>query len=420
MVSIKQKGIRRVLCLLIAVLVLAMFPIGCNGGKDNGDNNEGGSVDLTEFPNYVNPNEATYAFEEEQMITPYWKGNIIYNETVLLVDDGTQTSGKLQYTPIKILSVKDYKYDVDYKEGVDYTVEGNVIKRTEGSSMPYLTKENLNGENVPEPYKKVGSISNVLTDFVMMGTNVIYTESPLLYGNQIAVSYVYDVKDLKKEVMPNYSATVLPKLKAKLSAGEEVNIAITGDSVAEGCSSSSKFNRPPYMPNFIDMAVSGLRNAYPSANITLSNQAKGGMTSDWGVAGAQTEKLISANPDVVYIHFGIIDCGSGFGAGKYIDNIQSLILTVQSALPNCEFVVIKAFTPNTWAYDLENFESYWSRLDNAVKSMNNVYTLDMYSLSTEMLKVKNYNDVTGNGINHLNDFTSRLYTMGILAQLINY
>ncbi|MBQ9709602.1 MAG: SGNH/GDSL hydrolase family protein [Clostridia bacterium] len=416
----KPKGVLRVVCLIVAAVLLSAFAVGCKGGNENSSQSSNGGVDVSKYPNYVDPNEATYAFNEKEMITPYWQGNVIYNETVLLLDEGGQISGKLEYVPVKVLSVRDFKYDVEFTEGVDYTVEGNVIKRTEGSSIPYLTKENLNGENVPEPYKKVSTISNVLTDFVMMGTNVMYTEGPLLYGNQIAVSYVYDLNDLNKGALPAFSEATLPKVRAKLSGGESVNIVITGDSVAEGCSSSSKFNRPPYMPNFIDMAVGGLKTAYPAASITLSNQAKGGMTSDWGAAGVQTEKIIAAKPDVVYIHFGINDCGSGFGAGKYVDNIQSIILTVQAALPDCEFVVFKAFTPNTWAYDMENFESYWTRLDKAVQSMKNVYTLDMYTLSKEMLKVKKYSDVTGNGINHLNDFTARLYTMGILEQLIEY
>ena len=37
-----------------------------------------------------------------------------------------------------------------------------------------------------------------------------------------------------------------------------------------------------------------------------------------------------------------------------------------------------------------------------------------------MLETKKYMDVTGNGINHLNDYSARLYTMNLLASLIDF
>lgn len=417
--SVVKRFVAAIASTLCAVCTLGLTA--CSGGGKVSTSGGEGGVDTNLFPEYVDPASAEYAFEKKQITTPYWKGNVIYNETVMLTGtEGGKISGKLEYTPVRILSVRDYKYDVEYTEGTDYTVDGNEIVRAEGSSMPYLTDDNLKGKDIPAPYRQVQTISNVETDYVMMGNNVIYTEGTLVYGHQVAVSYVYDVADLNTEAFPDYSTSGLPKLKAKLKAGEDVKIVITGDSIAEGCSSSSKFNRPPYMPNFIDMAVEQLGIAYPDANITLANLSKGGMTSDWGAAGEQTEKFIAAAPDVLYIHFGVNDCGAGLGAGTYIDNLQSIILAVQAQLPDCEFVLIKAFTPNTWAYDYEVFENYWRRIDNAASTMKNVYTLDMYTLSTEMLEVKKYMDVTGNGINHLNDFTSRLYTMGILSQLVEY
>lgn len=414
--------LKKTASLIVTVLlaaILGVFSFGCtSGGGETSDTGSSGKeeLDMSKFPNYVDPDAAAYKFEEEQWTAPYWKGNVIYNESVMLIDNGTEISGKLQYPAIKVLSVRDYSYATEYENGVDYTVEGNVIKRLEGSSMPYLTEENLKGNDIPAPYRKVASISNVETDYVMMGTNVIYTEGSLVYGHQVAVSYVYDVKELNEEVLPTYETSGTPKLKAKLAAGEDVKIVITGDSVAEGCSSSSKFNRPPYMPNFIDMAVSGLKTAYPEANITLSNQAKGGMTSAWGADAIQVNKIIETAPDVVYIHFGINDLGSGAGPGTYADNMQSMVLTIKEALPECEFVLIKAFPANEWAYDYEGFNKYWARLDNIAKT-ENVYTLDMFSIGTDMLKVKKYMDVTGNGINHLNDFSARLYSMAILASL---
>ncbi len=297
-------------------------------------------------------------------------------------------------------------------------MDGKTIKRVQGSDIPYLTSENLKGENIPAPYRSVYTISTVETDYVLMG-NTIYTEGSLIYGHQVSVSYVYDVKELNTSVLPTYETSGLPKLKAKLDGGEDVKIVITGDSVAQGCSSSATFNRPPYMPNFITLATNALNRAYPDANVTLSNRSKGGMTSDWGAEDVQVNTIIADKPDVLFIHFGINDSGKKMGAGTYLDNIQSIILRVQAALPDCEFVFIKAFPPNERSYDLENtFEKYWDRVDKWAKTQNNVYTMNMYSIGTEIMKTKKYMDVTGNGINHLNDFSARLYAMAIVAMLV--
>ena len=166
----------------------------------------------------------------------------------MLVDDGQTISGKLQYKPLKILTVRDYTWKKEFAP-TEYTVKDNTISLVEGGTLPYLTTNNLKGQDIPAPYREVTGISNVLTDWMRMGST-IYTESPLLYGNQVHVSYVYDVKDLIATDFADYATSGMPNLKAKLAAGEDVNIVVTGDSVAEGCSSSKKFNREPFMDNW--------------------------------------------------------------------------------------------------------------------------------------------------------------------------
>lgn len=138
-----------------------------------------------------------------------------------------------------------------------------------------------------------------------------------------------------------------------------------------------------------------------------------------GAAQAQIDRIIAGAPDVLYIHFGINDNGSDFSKGTYTDNIESLVLKVKNALPDCEIVLIKAFTPETMTYNDELFAGYWNGLDS-IAAGKGIYTLDLYAQSLKMLETKKYMDVTGNGINHLNDYSARLYTMNLLASLIDF
>jgi lysophospholipase L1-like esterase len=323
------------------------------------------------------------------MYTPYWQGNVIYNETVMLVDDGTTISGKLQYTPVKILSVRDYAWTTEYQAGKDYTISGNVISLGTDSAMPYLTEANLVGNDLPAGYQLVSSIANVETDVVRMGAT-IYTEGSLIYGHQVSVSYVYNPADIQN-VPVAFSA---PKTKAKLEAGEDVTIVTTGDSVMAGCSTSGYFNHEPYTETFMEMVKDGLETKY-NGNVTLVNKAVGGKTSTWGATDSHIAELTAQNPDILFVHFGINDCGSGASKNMYKDNIEYIIMKVHDALPDCEIVLIKAFTPHPTSYDTYRLEDYWEKLDGLCAEYENVTALDMYSQSTEMLKVKKYMDVTG-------------------------
>lgn len=373
------------------------------------------AVDYTKLPYYIDPETAEYGdFSGEKLYTPFWQGNVIYNETVMLVEDGETLEGKLQFEPVKILSVRDHTWKTEYAEGKDYVVNGNVLTLGTESSLPYLMSANLNGEDLPEPYRLVGSIANIETDVVRMGAT-IYTEGSLIYGHQISVSYVYDPADIGYEI-PTFSA---PKTLAKLKAGEPVTIAATGDSVMQGCSSSGFYNRDPYMKTFIEQVKEGLENEYDS-EITLSNQALGGMTSTWGAADAQLDKLIAAKPDILFVHFGINDAGGNTSKNMYGDNLECIVVKIHDELPDCEIVLMKAFTPHPMVYDEELFGKYWDKIDEICAENENTTSLDLFTPSKEMLKVKKYMDVTGNGINHLNDFSVRLYAMYILNSLIEY
>ncbi len=409
-----------------ACLAAASFT-GCgfsNDGKEDegnenlpGEETPGGEINLDEYPNYVEPEDATYAFGTKEMTSPYFLGNVIYNETVLLSEKDGVISGKLQYKPIKILSVRDYTWENEYPAS-EYSINGNTLTMNAGGTMPYWEESWFQGEGIPAPYRETTSITNVETDWVLMG-GTIYTEGSLIYGHQVSVSYVYDVNDLKREEFASYETSGLTQTKSKLISGEDVKIVVIGDSVAEGCSSSAHFNHAPYMENWATQTTAALDAKY-EGNVTLKNVAVGGKTSEWGSDAAQINKIVQQSPDLVIIHFGINDAGGGFTRGAYHDNMEKIVADVQARVPDCEFLLIKAFTPNTLNYSARQFEQYWAELDEIAAAYEGVYTLDMYTQSVTMLKTKKYMDVTGNGVNHVNDFSSRLYTMNLLAALIEY
>jgi len=172
------------------------------------------------------------------------------------------------------------------------------------------------------------------------------------------------------------------------------------------------------MPNFMDLTEQGLEEYYQN-DVILNNLSVGGKTSLWGSSSVILGDIKDSNPDVVFIHFGINDCGDGVSPNSFRDNIEFIILSVREELPGCEFVILTAFSPNPTVYDSLRFEDYWEKMRDLESNHPGVKVIDVWTLSQEILTSKKYEDLTGNGINHVNDYSSRLYLMSILSTFVS-
>ena len=385
---------------------------------------ENEQFDYSKYPLYnENIDSIEYSFGDEEISNPFYKGNVVYNESVLLTKDETtgEISGNLMFKPLKILAVKDYTLKTkDYIQDVDFTLDGNKIIKKEDSNIPYRTRAELVGESIPEGYRLVNQITNIPTDLQNMG-GAIYTESPFYYGSQIWVSYVYDVKEIDPNLdkYPTYNDTKISRTIEKLKNKEEIKIVGLGDSVLEGCSSSKKFNHEPFMDIFIEMVRDNLSSLYDTT-VNLKNLSVGGKKADWGCQGEQIDKIVAEQPDLLFLHFGINDLGSQRPSIAYADDMESIILDIQNKLPNCDIILLSPFAPNSVLYDYDKMQEYVDYLKGFEETYDHVQLIDVFKLSLEMTKNKKYLDMSGNGINHVNDFASRVYLQAILSTMYDY
>ena len=160
---------------------------------------------MANFPNFVSDvQNLGYSYDAKQMSDPYWWGNVIYNESALMISDKGKIAARLAYAPTRIISVRDYTLTKEYVEGVDFTVSDNELLWREGSKISSWSQEQVHGmADFPAPYVKKDTITNVLTDYVCWNGASVYTESPIFYGTQIYVTYAYDVADLDLTVLPS-------------------------------------------------------------------------------------------------------------------------------------------------------------------------------------------------------------------------
>ena len=102
----------------------------------------------------------------------------------------------------------------------------------------------------------------------------------------------------------------------------------------------------------------------------------------------------------------------------------SMITEIRKTNPNCEFVVLGTMLPNAkicWnvggASIYGNQEKYLPKLQKLAQEEAGVALADITTLHKEYLGVKNYRDMTGNNVNHPNDFLMRLYAQTIVKTI---
>jgi lysophospholipase L1-like esterase len=130
-----------------------------------------------------------------------------------------------------------------------------------------------------------------------------------------------------------------------------------------------------------------------------------------------TDALVNVEtPDLVIIGFGMND-----GTGKvppeiFIGQIKGIIQTVREANPHCEFIVIATMLANPEAIHSQIQTEYLKPVTELADK--GVAIADMTSIHGELLRHKAYQDMTGNNINHPNDYLARWYAQVISALLI--
>ena len=201
----------------------------------------------------------------------------------------------------------------------------------------------------------------------------------------------------------------------KLRARESLVVCLSGDSISQGYNASGLTKAPPQMPAYGELVALGLEKAYGS-KITFRNFAVAGWSSDQGLADAR--RVAAAKPDLVIIAYGMNDTGKP--AAKFAANVRGIIEEVRKGSPAAEFILVAPMLGNAeWhALRMESFPAFRDALGALAAAEQGAALADLTSLWAELLKRKSFLDLTGNGVNHPNDFGHRLYAQVLLAMLV--
>ena len=322
---------------------------------------------------------------------PFWRSQAMDNEPVLFIQEEGKpvASGRLLFTPSSKPKITHPDLVMEYQEGKDFIwkPDSNTIELTVTSRIPFKTAAQM----VPP----AGSPN--------MFATVLHSEGHFFHDLQVQVSYWHnnDAWTLPDMPQPEQLTRVLAKLRSK----QPIKLVALGDSITQGFNASGfePSLAEPYQPCYPQLVANTLQKRFGS-KVTLVNFGAAGAEAGYGVE--MVPKVTEQKPDLVLIAFGMND-GGGFE-----EKMLKLRDDIIAANPGADIVLVASMTGNPRCFGADGF--VWKANSLGTMVTKNVALADVTTPWMEVLKKKPFSDLSGNNVNHPNDFGHRLYAQVVL------
>lgn len=342
------------------------------------------------------------------LLRPFWQGETIEGESVLFIqDESTEEARATVLFPItKVLTVCNSEGNQVYEEGRDFiwNRDSREIVLPAGSRIASKTKKELRRPAGSQKYELTHRDGN---GEIFFGAKLEYHEM------QTCITYKHG-PEVWSGPQPQIDSHALPKTIKRLSSKDPLSIVLLGDSISSGCNASGWAQGVPFQPAYPELLRRHLAETYET-QVAMTNLSVGGTSTPWGVT--MVDKVVEQRPHLVILAFGMND-SAGRSADEYKANTQSIIDKILEQLPDAEFILVASMLGNRDWIRLkhEAFPQYRDALTELCKE--GVALADMTGIWTEFLKHKRDWDLTGNGVNHPNDFGHRVYAQVLSSLLV--
>ena len=320
----------------------------------------------------------------------------IEGESCIFIGD---TPAKLLFHPSGPVKLIDPASGRSYEEGRDFVLDriSGSIFRAEHSSLPSLAEEDL------YPAEKISFYPALDANAVPGGSNgknLRFDAGLFFAGRQVEAEY-----DTDREEWPDGAFRESPFLPHRGSFRRMVSL---GDSITEGYNASGYIGGAPFRKPYAGRVAEAL-------NAELINLGKNGASSS--LLGELTEKTVGLHPDLITIAFGMNDLMK-YSPEQYVDNIASGVRSLKNALPFACVVVVTPMCGNPeWSRTPVETARAFAFALHEWATREKVVCADLFSVWDFVLSRKGFFSMTGNGVNHPNDFGHFLYAKTILATL---
>jgi len=286
-----------------------------------------------------------------------------------------------------------------FRENVDFTIDRatGIISRTPGSAIPVMDpaelypSENVSYYPAPDANAVPGGPD---------GKNVRFDAKLFFAEQQFEVSYETGSADwpdgfFRKSPFLNY-------------AGPFRRMVSLGDSITEGYNASGYIGRYPFRKPYAGRVADAL-------NAELFNLGKNGASCT--LLKERIDQTTELKPDLITVAFGMNDLKT-FTPEQYLDIISSGIKQLRKNLPEAVIAAVSPMSGNPeWSYTPTDVTRGFADILKKWTAQEKIVYADVYSVWQFVIERKGFFALTGNGVNHPNDFGHWLYAKTILAAL---
>lgn len=340
--------------------------------------------------------------------TAPWEPGPITGESVLFIQpkDG-QPAAKLLFDVNKVLTVQSADGKKTFEAGKDFELaaDGSGLLLPAGSRIPFRKETDL--------FPPKGAPNSIGQRQGDPASSIYFGEGHFFHDLQIEVSYLPRKEARWTGWKPAFAGKTLPGTLDKLRNKKGLTLAVSGDSISQGYNASGYTKSPPFLPPYPALVAAGLEKTY-GTKVTLHNRAIAGWSVGQGVK--DLDNLLKTKADLVILAYGMNDVG-GRNPKGYKKAIQSMLTRIKEADPATEVILVAAMMGNPeWHHTPPDM---FPKYRDALASLQGpgLALADMTAVWQTLMERKRFVDMTGNGVNHPNDYGHRLYAQAILGLL---
>lgn len=342
------------------------------------------------------------------LLEPFWQGTVVHRESVLFVASAADQSAtaNLLRRPQRILQVAAANGSIVYEQGRDYEFDptSGELRLLANSRIPSLIADQL--------YPPLNAPRSIAHRAGHPQQAILFDNEHWFHDQQTEITY--QASEPWFGYRPSFPEESLTRTRDKLSKGEPLTIAVSGDSISFGLNASKLTGAPPYQPIYPELIAQQLEATFKSP-IQLVNRAIGGWRLEQGLN--DLDALLASNPDLIIVAYGMNHFGSRDPEG-FRELQKTMLDRIAQQAPDADVILVAPMHGNTqWVHTpAEQFEPHRAVLQSFVNEK--IALADLTSLWGDMLQRKRDCDLTGNGVNHPNDFGHRVYASAILSLLV--
>jgi lysophospholipase L1-like esterase len=338
---------------------------------------------------------------------PFWRSSRIFGESLFFVREAPRSppAARLLFPPAGPLQLTSASREIQYASPADYLVEADtgIVTLPAGSGIPFMDRAAL--------FPEIGQEHSMAHKRGEERIGLYFGEGHLFHDRQAEASY--DHHSSWNGFVPKSQLHRLPGTASKLKAPGPLKICIIGDSISTGWNASALSGVPPGMPPYPELWAGTIRR-HRTGEVIFKNFAVSGTGMKYGAAVAA--KVMDETPDLVLIAYGMNDAGF-ITVEEYVSHTTRLLGLIKARNQETEIILMASILGNPeWAYaPPEKYLLFRDALESFCGP--GVALADMTSLWDGLLKIKSYLDLTGNGVNHPNDFGHRIIAQVLLDLL---